>query len=240
MGVSTVDAAPQETRSESEVPKRRYTSPAMRERRRRIVDVAHRLMGEGVGALTIRRLSEEAEVAQRTIYRLFGDKEGVISATVVDRMVEVREAIAARALTYTLPVVFDELDWMVSEMDRDTLYARVVVGFVFDAELRPLAVRELTSVARTRFLNWHAVQRHAGLTRDDLDLEQVAREHVAHEFLVYRRWTLNVSTSEQCRLELRACFLASAMLLLKDAAREEYRAELARIQKQLRRIDPPA
>jgi len=220
-----------------ERPRRRYTSPAMRERRRRIVEMAHRLLGEGVGALTIRRLSEEAHVAQRTIYRLFGDKEGVISATVVDRMIEVREAIAARGLIYTLPVVFDELDWMVSEMERDTLYARVVVGFVFEAETRALAVRELTSVARNRFLGWHAVQERAGAVRGDLDIQQVVRDHVMHEFLVYRRWTLQISTSEQCRLELRASFLRSASLLLKDPAREEYLTGLARIQARLAQIE---
>ena len=49
--------------------RRRYTSPAMTERRARIVDTAHRILGEGgVAALTIRRLSEEAGVAQRTLY----------------------------------------------------------------------------------------------------------------------------------------------------------------------------
>ena len=238
--MSSIDTAPLLAGTVPGQPKRRYTSPAMRERRRRIVDVAHRLLGEGVGALTIRRLSEEAGVAQRTIYRLFGDKDGVISATVVDRMIEVREAIAARGLTYTLPVVFAELNWMVSEMVRDTLYARVVVGFVFETEMRPLAVRELTSVARARFLGWHEVQRGAGKVRDDLDLEQVVRDHVMHEFLVYRRWTLQFSTSEECRLELRTCFLRSASLLLKDEAREECIAELARIQKQLARLDTAA
>lgn len=235
--MSSIDTAPPPAGTVTDQPRRRYTSPAMRERRRRIVEVAHRLLGEGVGALTIRRLSEEADVAQRTIYRLFGDKDGVISATVVDRMIEVREAIAARGLTYSLPVVFAELDWMVSEMERDTLYARVVVGFVFETEARPLAVRELTSVARARFLAWHALQRTAGTVREDLELEQVVRDHVMHEFLVYRRWTLQISTSEQCRLELRACFLRSASLLLKEEAREECVAELARVQKRLARLD---
>ncbi|WP_240655065.1 TetR/AcrR family transcriptional regulator [Croceicoccus ponticola] len=235
------DAASQETRSEkTESARRRYTSAAMRERRTRIVETAHRLLGEGgVASLTIRRLSEEAGVAQRTIYRLFGDKDGVISATVVDRMIEVREHIARRGLSYSLPVVFEELDWMVSEMERDTSYGRVVVGFVFASEQRELEVSELTSVAHARFMGWLALQQAQGNVRTALDIERVARDHVMHEFLVYRRWALGLSTSEECRLELRASFLSSATLLLTDEPREAYLAELARIHRKLKALTPP-
>ncbi|CCA90446.1 TetR/AcrR family transcriptional regulator [Novosphingobium sp. PP1Y] len=217
--------------------RRRYTSPAMRERRKRIVDTAHRILGEGgVTSLTIRRLSVEAQVAQRTIYRLFGDKDGVVCATVVDRMKEVREHIARRKQTYTLDVVFSELDWMVSEMERDTLYARVVVGFVFASEQRQLEVRELTSVAYNRLMAWYAVMKAEHRVRDDLDIEQLAREHVMHEFLVYRRWSLGACDSPQCRLELHACFLKTAALVLLGDDREEYLRKLIEIQKLLNEL----
>ena len=60
------------------------------------METAHAILGEGgVEALTIRRLAREADVAHRTIYRLFGDKDGVILATVSDRMGEVRAHLAA-------------------------------------------------------------------------------------------------------------------------------------------------
>lgn len=214
--------------------RRRYTSPAMAERRARIVDTAHRLLGEGgVAALTIRRLSEEAGVAQRTLYRLFGDKDGVISATVIDRMVEVRAHIARRNATYTLDMVLAELDWMVSELERDSLYARVVIDFVFSPEPRELEVRELTSVARARFSAWLALQCEKGAVRDDLDLDQVTDTHVMHEFLVYRRWSLGQCDAALCRAELQACFLQTATLILREPARERYMGRLALVQRQI-------
>jgi AcrR family transcriptional regulator len=214
--------------------RRRYTSPAMRERRARIVDTAHRVLGEGgVAALTIRRLSDEAGVAQRTLYRLFGDKDGVISATVVDRMVEVREHIARRAVTYTLEAVFAELNWMVSELERDSLYARVVIDFVFAPEPRELEVAELTSVARDRFCSWLALQREDGHIRDDLDLQPLIATHVMHEFLVYRRWSLGQCSGEICRAELHACFLQDAALFLIGETREIYMHKLVTVQKDI-------
>jgi AcrR family transcriptional regulator len=220
--------------------RRRYTSPAITERRKRIVDTAHRLLGEGgVTALTIRRLGVEAGVAQRTIYRLFGDKDGVISATVVDRMIEVRDAIARRNQAYSLDVVFSELDWMVSEMERDDLYARVVIDFVFSSEQRQLEVRELTSVAHNRFLGWVEHQRNLGNIRTDLDKEQLATTHVMHEFLVYRRWSLGLCKPELCRIELHACFLQTASLLLTGPTREEYISRLCMLQAEIARMKQP-
>ncbi len=201
---------------------RRYTSPAMAERRQRIIDCAHRLMGEaGEQGLTIARLCREAEVAPRTIYRLFTDKDGVIFATVADRMREVRDHIARQNRTYTLDTVFDELDWMVSEMERDTEYARVAIGFNFSLNPRRAEIRELRSVAYNRFRNWLDLQIAAGNTRGDLDLERLAQRHVVGEFLVYRRWAIGVTQSDECRLELRCSFLQSAAVVLTGAAQED-------------------
>ncbi|WP_223262601.1 TetR/AcrR family transcriptional regulator [Sphingobium sp. SCG-1] len=195
----------------------------MTQRRQRIIDCAHRILGEGgTQSLTIDRLSREAEVAPRTLYRLFDDKEGVILATVSDRLREVRASIARRQRDYTIDVVFEELDWMVSEMHRDSEYARVVIGFYFSLEPRLAAIRELGSVAYNRFRNWmdrEIVQRH---TRDDLDLERIAQEFVATEFVVYHRWAVGAVDGDQCRIELHANFLKTACLVLNDPVRSSY------------------
>ena len=207
---------------------RRYTSPAMAERRQRIIDCAHRLLGEaGAEGMTIARLCREAEVAPRTIYRLFTDKDGVIFATVADRMREVRSVIARKNRTYTLDVVFDELDWMVSEMERDTEYARVAIGFNFALNPRTAEVRELRSVAYNRFRNWLDLQIEAGHTRADLDLERLAQRHVVSEFLVYRRWAIEITDSAACRIELRCAFLQIAAVVLTGEAQEMALRQLA-------------
>lgn len=91
-----------------------------------------------------------------------------------DRLREVRASIARRQRDYTIDVVFDELDWMVSEMQRDAEYARVVIGFYFSMEPRVDAIRELRSVAYNRFRNWMDREIRQGHTREDLDLERGA------------------------------------------------------------------
>jgi len=215
-------------------PRRKYTSPVMVERRQRVVDCAHRILGEGnIPALTIERLCREAEVAPRTIYRMFGNKEGVVQATVQDRLSEVREHLAKRQAEYSIDVVFAELDWMVSEMGRDAEYARVVIGLYFSMEPREAAIQELRSVTYNRFRNWLDREIKAGNTEGRLDLERIAQEFVSKEFLVYQRWALHRVTAEQCRLELHMNFLKTAVLVLKGAAREASIKMLANKQREL-------
>ncbi|WP_239018161.1 TetR/AcrR family transcriptional regulator [Sphingomonas flavalba] len=176
--------------------------------------------------MTIERLSRQADVAPRTLYRLFGDKEGVIFATVAERLREVRAHIASRAKTYTIDVVFEELDWMVSEMERDALYACTVIDFFFSAEQRPAANRELGSVAYNRFRNWMDEEILAGNCRSELDLERIAQEHVATEFVIYHRWATGRADSAACRLELHANFLKSAIVTLRGDEHARYVALL--------------
>lgn len=203
------------------IQRRRYTSAIMTKRRQRVIDCAHRILGEGnIPALTIERLSREAEVAPRTIYRLFGNKEGVVQATVQDRLSEVRRHLAKRQAEYSIDVVFAELDWMVSEMERDDEYARVVIGFYFSMEQREAAIQELRSVGYNRCRNWLDREILAGNTEERLDLERIAQEFVSMEFLVYQRWAMRKVTADQCRLELHSNFLKMAALVLTGAARE--------------------
>jgi AcrR family transcriptional regulator len=206
----------------------------MAERRQRVVDCAHRILGEGsIPALTIERLCREADVAPRTVYRLFGNKEGVIHATVQDRLSEVREHLARRQAVYTMDVVFAELDWMVSEMERDAEYARAVIGFYFSMEPREAAIQELRSVAYNRFRNWLDREIAAGNAETRLDLERIAQEFVSKEFLVYQRWALGKVDADACRLELHSNFLKTAILVLTGAAREACIETLAAKQRAL-------
>ena len=71
------------------------------ETRARIVDVAARLLREeGPAAVTTRRVAEEAGVQAPTIYRLFGDKEGLLEAVaehVMAAFVSAKAAVVAAA-----------------------------------------------------------------------------------------------------------------------------------------------
>jgi AcrR family transcriptional regulator len=91
-----------------DAPERRPRQPQQarsRERVRRLLEAADEVLAsEGFGALTVRRLAEQAEVPVGTIYQFFTDKSAVVDAlarryiaefdTMIEALVEAAEADA--------------------------------------------------------------------------------------------------------------------------------------------------
>jgi len=60
-----------------------YKSPSIYERRRRVLSAARRLIAEhGLPGFSIRELSENSGISQKTIYNAFGNKENVIATAI--------------------------------------------------------------------------------------------------------------------------------------------------------------
>ena len=73
----------------------------------------------------------------------------------------------------------------------------------------------------------------SGSVIGELDLERIAHEHVANEFVVYHRWAAGLVDGPQCKLELRTCFLKTALVVLAEPKRSEYLRMLADYQGRL-------
>jgi len=81
--------------------------------RLRIVDAASRLLQEhGAAALTTRGVADAADVQAPTIYRLFGDKDGLIDA-VAEHVMATHVAAKATATLSTDPVEALRASWQV-------------------------------------------------------------------------------------------------------------------------------
>lgn len=75
-----------------------YSSPAMRERRHRILVEARQLISDrGVAGFSLAELGKRAGVAKQTLYYAFGNKEAVVAAAILDYFEEYEEAIPYRA-----------------------------------------------------------------------------------------------------------------------------------------------
>jgi AcrR family transcriptional regulator len=89
--------------------------------RERLLDAAsHLFYAEGVHTVGVDRVVERAGVAKATLYALFGNKEGLVRAYLMDRDEGIRERMTRRLARYTtsrerLLGVFDVQDLMFSE-----------------------------------------------------------------------------------------------------------------------------
>ncbi|MBN2624422.1 MAG: TetR/AcrR family transcriptional regulator [Acidimicrobiales bacterium] len=83
---------------------------------RRILDAARALAdGGGIEELSMRRLAHEADVSVRTIYNLFGDKDGLVEALVRDS--------------------FDAMDVAVGDLDADDPIERIWQAVTISIEM---------------------------------------------------------------------------------------------------------
>ncbi|MGH2601711.1 MAG: TetR/AcrR family transcriptional regulator [Dehalococcoidia bacterium] len=123
------------------------------ETRRHVLDVAARLFyADGIRAVGIDRLAQEAQVTTATLYRLFGSKEGLVAAYLRRADQEwfdwLEQAVAAGGLAQ----FFDELDARTREpCYRGCAFSMALAEYPSDSEIHSVAVEHKRRVrARLR------------------------------------------------------------------------------------------
>lgn len=201
---------------------RTYSSERMTTRRERIIRIARTILAEGgPEALTISRLSEEANVAPSTIYRGFESKEGVILATIVDHMEGIRDYLTRTPTRGRLDAIFSEYDWIVAELFRDPEFARVVIDFYFSSDARPEARQALRSVAEMRVRHWLARTAGDGGLVPGLSLERIIEFQVDAEYATLHKWARRLIDRQTLPDELKLNFLFVAMACTTGRVRDE-------------------
>lgn len=192
----------------------------MIERRARILRAARELLAEGEENLTISRLCDQAEVAARTVYRAFGDREGVIQAVIADHMDAICAFLATAPLKGDIDSVFREYDWITAELFRGRAFARVIIGFYFSLAPNPKTLMSLRSVAHRRMLAWMDYAASVGDLTPALDRERVARHQVDTEYVQFSKWASGQIPDERVADELKANFLMSAVAVSRGPERD--------------------
>lgn len=109
-----------------------YSSPAMLERRKRILAAARALVSEkGIEGWSLAELGKQAGVAKQTLYYAFGSKEEVVAAAILDYFEEYEAAIPYRAA----PGSIDRLIERIVGIGRRNLtirnYVAALIGIYF-------------------------------------------------------------------------------------------------------------
>jgi len=149
--------------------KRPYRRAA--ETRRHVLDVAARLFyADGIRAVGIDRIAREAQVTIATLYRLFGSKEGLVTAYLRHTDEEWFDQFERTVGTSGLPGYFDELD----EQARAACYhgcpnRMALAEYPADCEIHRVAV---DNKLRTR-ARLHELVVAAGCADPDTTAEQL-------------------------------------------------------------------
>lgn len=208
------------------------SSEAMFERRRRILSAARKMIDEvGPDGFSIRELSKRADVAARTLYNAFENKENIIALAIQGYF----EAFNRTIRFDTDPASFEgALEHQVATTVRNQQipnYLRTVASLYFSPSLHPAIRTVLLDVGTRYWRPWlNAVADQNGLVRG-VDVEGLLVDLSNLQFAKVHEWGLG-------ELDDRAFFdrtLDAVLLMLAGATKGSAQAEVKAAFRRLRR-----
>lgn len=187
-----------------------YSSPLILERRRRLLREARRMIGEGgIESFSVRKLCQRAEVAQRTLYNAFHNKDRVIALAIREAYDEFNTHVRHRTDANTLAGVLDRTIAINRRNFRVRNYTKAVVAIYFGPSTPADVWETLRDMSVNAIHDWLMVM----AARDELQ-PWVHPEHFATtmanvQYAVINDWCLGRIADEAYLPRL-----AESMLLL--------------------------
>jgi AcrR family transcriptional regulator len=149
----------------------KYASPAMKERRQRMLSVALEMIGEdGVAAFNVRTFCDRAEVSPRTLYYTFGSKEDVIIAAIEHHFDKFRDSLPPPPYFGDLDAVLRQLESIGDIVVRERRYAAAMVEVFFTSNGTDNVRNDLMRMA----VGWVAQGKDKGVVGRISDTEREA------------------------------------------------------------------
>ena len=215
---------------EEVIPSRRrtYASAQINERRARILSETLALIIEtGSTGFTIQELSRRADVAPRTLYYAFGDKEGVIESAVLEHFSEL-SLRNGRAPTppYALSVIAG-LDVALSEIFRVPNYARAMVDVYFSPSANGRIVAALRKISIGAPGIWLGAETEIGHVLPWVEPDVFLQQFTDLQYATLHTWSVGEIGDDELARRMRLNFVTLARGILTDDGRRALEAVLA-------------
>lgn len=170
-----------------------HGSPAMFDRRRRILREARRMIGEvRIDDFNIRELCHRASVSSRTVYNAFGSKETVIALAITDYFEAFRRSMTFVAAADRFEGAFERTMAATLRNLQIPNYLHAVTALYFSPTI-DLEIREaLLDIARRSWLPWLATLRGKRQLERGIDPEALSAELSDMQFAKVHQWGLGV------------------------------------------------
>lgn len=166
-----------------------YSSPSIFERRKRILREARKLLAEkGIEGFSIRVLCKRADVAQRTLYNAFHNRDRIMALAIREAYEDVNRYMKYRTSAETIDGIVDRLISVNQRNLRARNYTKAVAAVYFS----PAGSRDIWDAMRD-MVNINLHQWLDRLVRDDLleswvDVDELAGEIANIEYATINDW----------------------------------------------------
>lgn len=185
-----------------------YSSAQIQERRLRILRETRKMIAEGgIEAFSIRSLCKRADVAQRTLYNAFHNKDRIIALAIWHTYQEAHLDISYQTDPCTIQGIVNRLIMVNRRNLRSPNYARAVMAIYFSPSTSNdiwEALREMVFLNQRR---WLVRLREEGLLQDWADVDEVAADLANLEYSVINDWAQGRLDDSQYLFRLVKAFL---------------------------------
>ena len=208
--------------------KRKYQSPRQLRRRANILDNVRSMLQEGgYEGMTIRELADRADVAQGTLYNLYGGKDSLILAAVDDQMTKLIGDTVQKISDDGIGALLAFNSVIGERVQANPVYADAMARILFHLH----ADDPLTDVLFARSYPFTKSQleiaQRNGEIRSEIDTDIVARHLFGQGWSVTLLWMMGSISLEDITKERNRSILMTLFCVATDSARKRLQAELA-------------
>jgi len=207
-----------------------YDSPVMAERRRRILHETRKLINEeGLEGFSMRGISKRANVAPKTLYNAFGDRDRLIGLAIREMYDALRNNVRFKTSDKTLSGLLDRGIVLNRGNLKARNYAKAVAMIYFNpgthVELRGI----LQEMAVGKTGEWLADLRTKGQLHDWVDIEHLTRHMANMEYGLILDWATGKVKDTEYLFRFVETVLFSALASTRGEVYESAQAMMVRM-----------
>ena len=202
----------------------------MAERRRRILHETRKLINEeGLEGFSMRELSKRADVAPKTLYNAFGDRDRLIGLAIREMFDALRYNVKFKTSDKTLSGLLDRAIVLNRGNLKARNYAKAVATIYFapgtNSELRDI----LQEMAVGKTSEWLADLRTKGQLHDWVDIEHLTRHMANMEYALILDWATGRVRDAEYLFRFAEIVLFSALAATRGEVYESAQAMMVRM-----------
>lgn len=202
-----------------------YSSPAIIERRRRILEETRKVIAEqGIAALSMNDIGQRAGVAKRTLYNAFQTRERMIATAIQEYFDEY-----VNRISYANPpgTMLHNLERMITVVQRNRKirnYIRAIMALYFSSEVDNDIWLAMHSVATRHNREWIEALEASKQLQPWIEVEPLVDDLVRYEYATINDWAQGRIPDDEVIVRLISSYLRCLLGALRGNARKEVEA----------------
>lgn len=202
-----------------------YSSPAIIERRRRILEETRKVIAEqGIAALSMNDIGQRAGVAKRTLYNAFQTRERMIASAIQEYFDEYVSQIDYASEPGTLRYNLERMITVVQRNRKIRNYIKAIMALYFSSDVDHDIWTAMHSPAVEHNRTWIATLEKKKQLQPWIDVDALVEDLVRFEYATINDWAQGRIPDGDIIVRLVGSYLSCVLGTLKGAARKEVEA----------------